>query len=272
MNLKNKVAAITENSFNCPHCEVFSIQHWERVFIKKNNEVNIFSKFDEESFLPHSDLIKIFPKSNSEMNHAVDPLHEFIKKTNSGLVFYQKTSKSEFCVTTIENLYISKCFACKKIAIWAHDKLVYPAQKYQVEANSDLPDDILVDFEEARAIVDDSPRGAAALLRLAIQKLCKHLGKPGKKINDDIASLVNDGLSPKIQQALDLVRVVGNDAVHPGELNLNDNKAIAYKLFDFVNIIAEEMISRPKEIEDLYNGLPASKLEGIEKRDNGKKK
>ncbi len=240
-------------------------------FYKKNNDVGIFSKFDEESFLPHSDLNKIIPKSNSEMNHAVDPFLEFFEKTNSGLVFYQKTSKSEYCGTTIENLYISKCFACKKIAIWAHDKLVYPAQKYQVEANSDLPDDILVDFEEARAIVDDSPRGAAALLRLAIQKLCKELGESGSNINKDIASLVAKGLELEIQQALDIVRVVGNEAVHPGVIDLNDDKQLAYALFDLVNMIADRMISRPKHIGEFYKALPKSKLEGIAKRDNGKK-
>ena len=88
---------------------------------------------------------------------------------------------------------------------------------------------------ESRTILDLSPRGAAALLRLCIQKLCKQLGQPGKNINDDIAALVKAGLDPKIQKALDIVRVIGNECVHPGTMDLRDDREIAAKLFVLVN-------------------------------------
>jgi hypothetical protein len=39
--------------------------------------------------------------------------------------------------------------------------------------NNDLPEDIKNDYIEARDILNKSPRGSSALLRLAIQKLCK---------------------------------------------------------------------------------------------------
>ena len=110
-------------------------------------------------------------------------------------------------------------------------------------------------------------RGAAALLRLAIQKLCRHFGTPGKNINDDIAALVADGLPPKVQQALDSVRVIGNEAVHPGTLDLRDDLTTAAQLFRLVNFIAQKMITEPKEIDGIYSSLPQRKREEITRRD-----
>lgn len=116
-----------------------------------------------------------------------------------------------------------------------------------------------MDYEEAGTILNLSPRGAAALLRLAIQKLCAALGEKGKNIDDDIASLVNKGV--------DAVQVIGNEAVHPGTLDLRDDRDTTRKLFDLVNIIAEQMISIPKHIEEVYAKIPEEKRKAIDKRD-----
>lgn len=82
--------------------------------------------------------------------------------------------------------------------------------------HSDAPESIRIDYEEARAVFGSSPRSSAALLRLAIQKICIELGLPGKNLNEDISKLVEKGLPVRIQQSLDIVRVVGNEQVHPG--------------------------------------------------------
>jgi hypothetical protein len=96
------------------------------------------------------------------------------------------------------------------------------------------------------------------------------LGEPGKNINDDIAALVKNGLSPRVQMSLDIVRVIGNEAVHPGEIDLRDSPEIAISLCSLINVIADAMITQPKEIDALYATLPSEKLEQIDKRD-GKK-
>lgn len=145
--------------------------------------------------------------------------------------------------------------------------MVYPNAVTAPFANPDLPDDIKTDFEEARQISNLSPKGAAALLRLVIQKLCIHLGEPGKDLNTDIGELVQKGLPVKIKKALDVVRVIGNESVHPGQIDLNDNPGTAAKLFELVNIIADAMITQPKEIDKLFDGLPDGKKAAIEKRD-----
>jgi Domain of unknown function (DUF4145) len=133
--------------------------------------------------------------------------------------------------------------------------------------NPDLPESVRRDYDEASTILDLSPRGAAALLRLGIQVLCRHLGEKGKNINDDIASLVRKGLDERVQQSLDVVRVVGNNAVHPGQVDLRDDRATAERLFGLVNLIAEIMISRPKHVKEMYESLPEDARKAIEKRD-----
>jgi hypothetical protein len=112
-----------------------------------------------------------------------------------------------------------------------------------------------------------SPRGAAALLRLGIQVLCRELGEPGKNINTDIASLVAKGLPIIVQQSLDIVRVTGNDAVHPGQID-TDNPETVSQLFRLLNIIVEYMIALPKQVSGIYSGLPKDKIDGIKNRDS----
>ncbi len=163
---------------------------------------------------------------------------------------------------------ISKCKRCKNLTLWFSDKIIYPDFSGIPPPNQDLNEDIKRDYLEAGSIVHKSPRGASALLRLAIQKLCVQLGESGENLNDDIGNLVKKGLSPTIQQALDSVRVIGNEAVHPGELDLENNKEITIKLFNLINIIAQVMITQPKEIKEIYESLPDKKVNGIGKRDN----
>lgn len=129
--------------------------------------------------------------------------------------------------------------------------------------------EILLDYQEAASILSKSPRGAAALLRLCLQKLMKELEESGDNINKDIASLVSKGLPEEIQKALDIVRVIGNESVHPGKLDIRDDDDIetATQLFELINIIVDECITRKKRISALYNRLPADKRQQIEKRD-----
>ena len=170
---------------------------------------------------------------------------------------------------SLDNSNTAKCSHCYNISFWVDDKMVYPLNGNVEMANLDLPEEIKIDYNEAKNIVNISPRGAAALLRLAVQKLCIHLGEKGLNINDDIKSLVKKGLPPTMQQALDSVRVIGNNAVHPGKIDLEDNIEIAYALFGFVNIICETLISQPKKVKEYYEKyIPEELRSAIEKRDN----
>jgi hypothetical protein len=263
---KHVPANILLKSFSCPHCGALADQSWLDIYAVRREDMPpiITAKRVEElekdpTFAP--DLEKAERKK----------LLSDWRRLATGEIFLEtltewKNHKLEVC-----NLSASQCHSCQKIALWKYDTLLFPREKYEVEANPDLNDDIQHDFDEAREVLDISPRSAAALLRLCIQKLGVQLGYPGKNINNDIGEMVKKGLDPRIQKALDIVRVVGNEAVHPGAMDLRDDRETATKLFGLVNRIAYDMITHPKEIDALYNNLPAPQLDGIVKRDTPKK-
>jgi hypothetical protein len=147
--------------------------------------------------------------------------------------------------------------------------MVYPSEVSTApNPNEDLPENIKADYEEAAVIAARSPRGAAALLRLCVQKLCKHLGEPGENINTDIGSLVAKGkLSANIQKAMDTVRITGNEAIHPSELSLEDEPELVAALFTFVNLIAQQAITEPRQIEEMFEKMPEGKREAVAQRD-----
>lgn len=163
-------------------------------------------------------------------------------------------------------LKIGICQHCNECTIWVIDKMYYPDSGNAPFPNPEMPEPVLKLYIEASAISSKSPRGAAALLRLSIQVLCKELGEEGKNINTDIGNLVKKGLPDIVQQSLDIVRVTGNDAVHPGQID-TDNTSTVGQLFDLVNIIVEYMIALPKKVSGIYKGLPADKVKGINDRD-----
>jgi len=163
------------------------------------------------------------------------------------------------------------CKRCGKIQCWINGKMYYPLSSVAPFPSEDMPENIKKDFDEARDIVNVSPRSSAALLRLALQKLMIHLGEKGKDLNADIGNLVkNKGLSIKIQQALDSIRVIGNESVHPGEIDLRDDQETAISLFKILNIIVDAMITQPKLIDETYKKIPQTKIEQIICRDSPK--
>ena len=159
----------------------------------------------------------------------------------------------------------SLCSHCDQLTFWVSNKIVYPTTRMFSPPNSDLPDEVREVYEEAADIANRSPRAACALLRLAIEMLLKHLGETGS-INESIGNLVKKGLDKRIQEALDIVRVTGNEAVHPGEIDFSDETDVGM-LFEWINVIAESLISLPKRIQSRYNNLPEKARAAIEKRD-----
>jgi uncharacterized protein DUF4145 len=193
------------------------------------------------------------------------PVCSAFARQNWQPLFRQTPNTSQMQI--LPRLWSAECDHCKQLSIWLDEKMVFPTVSTAPLANADLPSDVKEDYEEAREILSRSPRGAAALVRLSVQKLCKSLGEKGDNINADIAGLVKKGLPLRVQQALDAVRVIGNNAVHPGLIDITDDPETAARLFELVNIVCDYMITQPRRVEEIYSKLPAPLLEAIDKRD-----
>lgn len=223
---------------------------------------------DRENLLPvviqpDATLPDIFLDDN-ETNKSIVHWHN---KMKTKLPFLDSTRNNLYSPLMLANVTLSKCFNCSDISLWMADRMIYPSNGEAPPPNEDLPADIRADYLEASSILNLSPRGAAALVRLCIQKLCKHLGQPGDNINADIKALVAAGLDSRVQKALDAVRVIGNNAVHPGRMDLSDDRATAESLFRLLNLIAEKMISEPKHVDEVYALLPPGARAAIDARD-----
>jgi len=252
--------SINETAFNCPHCEALAKQSWFTLKAEAKKKDELPFRLSEDTFNRAA-----FDGLDDEVEK--EKTLKLAEKIIRGAPFISLMEGSKYVDWEIFNFDLSRCFNCDEVAIWVQSSLVYPVRENAPLPNPDLPAEIRLDFDEAGRIVNLSPRGAAALLRLAIQKLCQHLGEPDDTIDQNIKSLVAKGLDVRLQRALDIVRVIGNEAVHPGTIDLRDDIATATKLFDLVNLIADSMISQPKHIDELYSSLPPNKLAGIEARD-----
>ena len=233
-----------KTAFHCPHCQTFAMQLWYETYLNRisNNKTGYDHYQDIES--------AFFDTTSSNKSPELYFMNSYVNND-----------------TRLFRVYTAVCSHCEEVSIWLGQKQLYPFASSAPPPNPDLPDDLRIDYEEARAILAQSPRGAAALLRLVIQKLCKELGETGENINDDIGKLVSKGLDRSVADVMDSVRVIGNNAVHPGQMDISDDSITVNTLFELINMIVEKMITDPKRIKEIWSKLPKQDQEKIMKRD-----
>ena len=232
-------------AFHCSHCSVYANQYW--LSIRQCNKKLIVEK------------MRICLKVQSRNILSIDNLIDRVLSDLSTI--YDELYK-------IVDSRFAFCDHCKKYSIWVDKKMVYPHLSTAPLPVVEMPESVKELYNEARSISNQSPRGACALLRLAIQFLVKELKEDEKNLNKAIGNLVKKGLPEKIQRALDSVRVIGNNLVHPGVIDIKDNPEIASSLFMLVNFICEKMITEDRKVDAIYNALPLDKIKAINNRDN----
>lgn len=198
-----------------------------------------------------------------------------------GVFAFMKWAKLVKDDRSVTRNHIAKCSSCGEESLWQqtynHDLqifsedrgiLIFPDTGVITLPEVDMPEDVQKEYYEAASVFSKSPRASAALLRLGLQKLCRHLGEEGKNINDDIRNLAAKGvLSPIVIKVADTVRIVGNNAVHPGEMADEDIDYIASKMFNLLNVIVKRAITEPKELENLYQMTPVLPRKAAEEKD-----
>lgn len=216
--MKNYVKPIFgEKAFNCPHCGAYSTAMWDKYY-----------------------------------SH-----NSFVEKGEKEVEGYR--------------FYDSLCAHCNRSMIWyVKDKQarIFFPRDVAIAPEENMPDKVREIYEEASMVLRDSPRASCALLRLALQELMRYLkenidGYSGLKIenlNQDIKEVINIGNfhqaeKEMIEEAMNSVRLIGNRAVHPSELDINDNPEIANILFEMINFIVGEIITKPKELQEKLNKL-----------------
>ena len=215
-------------AFHCSHCEVYASQIWCN--IDKHIDDSVDQTFDQ--------MLRRFTRDNSFQ----DSLH-------------------------IKGCRFSFCSHCEKYSIWVNRQMVYPGLSTAPLPVEEMPESVKELYNEAREIIGKSPRGACALLRLAVEFLVKEFREDEGNLNKAIGNLVKKGLPEKIQKALDSVRVIGNNAVHPGEIDIKDKPEIANTLFNLINFICEKMIKDHQTVESIYSSLPENTRKVTEQRD-----
>lgn len=153
------------------------------------------------------------------------------------------------------------------------DSLIYPQGKDAniPSPNTDMPNNVLKTYNEAAMVLKNSPRASAALSRLAIQQLVDQLVDNNHDLNNKIGDLVAEGLPVTIQEMLDSVRVIGNNAVHPGVIDFDDTEnatSLATNLLNMINLIVQYEITNTKALEATYDLLTNGQKQSIENRDS----
>ena len=178
------------------------------------------------------------------------------------------TSHHETDRFVIQDITMLRCCACEKYIIFKDETQIYPIEANIESPNDDMPEDIKKDYNEAKNIFNLSIRGSCALLRLALDKLLIHL-----KINDKtLYNKINtycERFEPDetIKQALHTIRIVGNESVHPGTFNIEDNEDIALLLFEILNDITYDTITKKKKRTEMFKRLPKNKTKNINDSD-----
>ena len=87
-----------------------------------------------------------------------------------------------------------------------------------------------------------------------------------KNFATDIKKFVGEEHVSLLQQCLDKVREVGNDAAYELKIEFKNDREIPEKLFELVSIIVHELITKKKTIDQVISRHKDVRQKKLEKR------
>jgi hypothetical protein len=246
-------------SFSCPHCNAVADQDWYSLFLKPENATEVVVLTLEALMLA----------KGSESD-------QFVQRLKDNVLAYEYQEHPRNLKVKLLNLHVSRCYNCKGFTVWVRDRLVFPIKGNEpldiieadfrqveedvqelednvpesdehVQASVEEVEEASEDFEEAAAILNKSPRGAAALIRICIQNMMPLMKETGKNLDENISSLVRKGLEVEIQQAMDVLQVIRRNPGQESDVDLRDETAIATRMLESLKEILERRMLKNRE-------------------------
>ena len=155
-------------AFHCAHFKAYAAQNWYRTLINPSDG----PCYLEEPKIPIQ-LPNGYEDLHDEWQHGRN-LREPFALVNDLFVVTKKGTHHFYFVD------VSQCSHCNRYSIWIKAQMVYPDTGAGAPPHDDLPEHLRADYMEAASIIDRSPRGAAALLRLIFEQLLNHVGDEKK--------------------------------------------------------------------------------------------
>ncbi len=226
--------------FRCPYCRVVAQQDWQQLYWQD----------DDSSF-----------------NDA------FIRATllvDKHITFF---------------LFTAQCSNCTKASVWraegssdgegaakyVNGRMLFPSKSSTEQLPEGAGDVAVQCYSEAKSIADKSPRAAAALLRVTIEAVCRQV--LGER-NGTLAELIEKigekhHLSETVLDAMTALRLIGNSAVHPGQIDLEnrDSNTTVNELFMLADYIYEQIIELPRKIQQISASIKKNRSNNINEKE-----
>ena len=150
---------------------------WYSLFLKPENAAEV------RVLTPETVIVSTLRQGEGQPD-SLKEIDQFVERLKKNELTYEYQKHPHPLKVKMANLHISNCHSCNGFSLWVGGLLVFPTR---IDKTPELVEE---DLEEAAAILNKFPRGAAALMRVCIQKLVPLLEDNGKELNQRVSSLV----------------------------------------------------------------------------------
>ena len=152
---------------------------------------------------------------------------------------------------------------------------IYP-NPYKSELPEEIPEKYRVDFIEAKAVVEISPKASAAISRRLLQNLLQDdMGIKGTNLSKQIDSFLDlPNVPSHLSKSVDAIRNIGNFAAHPNKetktgeiISVEPGEAdwlleVLLSLFDFLFVQPKRIEKRRNELNEKLRSMGKPEMKG----------